>query len=106
MAEVRAGHTAKMYVCNTPFNDCTGGNNKNGGKRKLHSSRAEAFRCYTRWLKSQGYTQLKPTQYAPPDGGPVLLISKPSKYGLRMKGEGPKGKGRYIRHHNSECFIT
>ncbi len=95
------------YECNTPFDQCTGGNNSNGGRHKVHRSREEARRCYVQYLKRQGYTQLKSTQFISPnpDEG-VLLISKVSKYGLRMKGEGVKGKNRFVKHKDSECFIA
>jgi hypothetical protein len=96
----------KGYLCNTPVNDCTGSLNKNGGNHKIHTSRTEARQCYVRWLtKKQGYTRLKGTQFAPPDGGPVLLVTKQSKYGLRMKGEGQKGKGRFVKDKDSICLI-
>lgn len=96
------------YLCNTPKNECTGATNSNGGEHKVHRTREEAYKCYVRYLKRLGYTQLKPTQFQSPEGvndGRVLLVSKRSKYGLRMKGEGPKGKGRFVRHKHEECLI-
>lgn len=97
----------KAYVCNTPMDSCNGTPNKNPNMRKVHMTRKEARDCYIKYLVSKlGYTRLGTSQFKPPDGGPVLLLSKQSHYGLRMKPEGDKGKGRYVKHKDSEAFIA
>jgi hypothetical protein len=95
------------YECGTPTGECTGTLNKNGGGHKVHRSREEARKCYIQHLKRHGYKQLKSDQYLSPnpDEG-VLIVSRVSRYGLAMKGEGPKGKGRFVKKKDSECFIT
>lgn len=57
---------------------------------KAHNSSSEAFKCHARYLKSQGYEQIGPREFRPPDGGPVLVLPKQSKYGGRLR-QGKRG---------------
>jgi hypothetical protein len=104
--QVKGAKNQKAYTCGTPFNDCLGALNKNGGLHKVHRSREEARKCYVKYLvKIRHCTRLKTDQFYDPEMDTVLIVTKVSKYGGRMKGEGPKGKGRFVKHKDSECFI-
>lgn len=82
-------------LCGVPDINCMGtwtaasNGIRHGGQRKLHTSPEEAFKCYAKYLLSQGYKQIGPREFAPPDGGPIMLLSKKSKFGARCRG----GKG-------------
>jgi hypothetical protein len=77
------------YLCGVPSDKCTGGMTgvSNGLKKagKTHGSPAEAHKCYSKWLLSQGYTQVGPREYSK-NGGPILLLTKKSKFGARLRG--------------------
>lgn len=109
-ASAKGGKGRKGYVCGTPADSCSGSLNKNGGNHKVHRTREEARACYIRWLKSKGGVALKSGQLLMPatekEEATVLLVGKKSKYGLRLKSEGPKGSDRLVKHHDSECFIV
>lgn len=93
------------YVCQTPQSDCDGG--KTGTSQglnrkdsmKAHGTPEEAFRCYARYLQSQGYNRLSSREYQRP-GEPIELLTKPCRYGAPLrKGKNElKGKGgkRYM----------
>jgi hypothetical protein len=57
-------------------------------KKKTHSSTDEAFLCHKKYLLSQGYTQVGSREFASPNGGPIRLLRKKSKYGTPLR----KGK--------------
>lgn len=58
-------------------------------------SKTEAFKCHVRWLKAQGYTQIGSREFRPPDGGPVLVLPKKSKFGgLLRQGKSVDGKSK------------
>jgi len=90
--------SSRAIFCGTPIDECTGStvtlnamwrpdgakNNKSG---KLHHDRAQAFKCYCRYLVSQGYTRLGSREFQSPQG-PVLVLDKLSRFG----GEFRKGK--------------
>jgi len=108
MASVGSKKNAHAYECPTPIEFCSGSVNHNSvsNRHKYHSGRAEVRKCHVRYLKSQGYTQIKSDQFLSPEKDTVLVIPRISQSGLRLKGEGVKGKGRYVKNHDSECFIA
>ena len=73
----------RAYLCGVSAENCIGTDAMVGGNEfiKVHSTRDEAFRCMQRHLVTQGYTQIGPREFAPPDDGPVLLLNKRSKFG-------------------------
>lgn len=79
------------YLCGTPSKNCVAGtviaNNGLNKACKAHSSREDAFRCYVRYLRSIGYTQLENDgrAFRPSDGGPVLVLNKKSKFGAELR---------------------
>lgn len=90
----------RRYLCGCPKDVCNGAGaaatNAMGKFVKTHASSKEAYNCYTSWLKSQGYTKVENTsnEFRPPNGGPILLINRPGKFGaiLRQGKIGEKGQ--------------
>lgn len=90
-------------LCGTPSNKCSGAvlkqtsSSLKGRKEasKCHSSSEEAFRCYARYLMQDlGCVATGSRTFAPPDGGPVYLLDKKSKFGGKLrKGKNEKGSG-------------
>src|SRR5690348_7748840 len=78
-----------MYMCGVPRAECSGSlENVNvalGGARKLHSTPEEAFNCHRRYLISQGWTQTGPRTFSSPDGGPVRVLTKKSRFGAALR---------------------
>lgn len=80
------------HTCGVPKELCNGGtvltNKSLGGSIKAHGTSEEAFKCHKRYLLSQGYEQIGSRDFRPPDGGPILILSKKSKFGGKLR----KGK--------------
>ncbi len=96
-----------LYLCGTPNEHCTGSkytitSNANMPS-KAHSSRDEAFRCYKRHLLRLGYTQVGSREFQAPNGGRVLVLSKKSRFGGRLRSG--KENNRYM-HDNCKGTIT
>ncbi|MDP2620869.1 MAG: hypothetical protein Q8P46_11965 [Hyphomicrobiales bacterium] len=96
----------KVY-CGVPWDDCSGqlmtlnaawtpDSSKNKGSGKLHSTNEEAFRCYCRHLQAKGYERIGKREFTL-NGGPVLVIAKPSRFGASFRGgkESDKTKSRF-----------
>jgi hypothetical protein len=56
---------------------------------KTHVKSSDAFACYRRWLLAQGYEEVGPHDFRPPQGGPILVLNKPSHFGGKLR----QGKG-------------
>lgn len=85
------------YFCGVPTDKCIGSLSQlsNGIRRnpKTHSSPEQAFKCYAKYLLTQGYIQVGPREFASPNDGPILVLTKKSRFGARLRG----GKGaRYM----------
>lgn len=90
----------RMYTCGVPTINCNGsGITTSFGIRsilKAHNSSVEAFKCRARYLITVlGYTKEGPTgplgarEFCPPDGGPILVLTKKCRFGGMLR----KGKG-------------
>lgn len=53
-------------------------------KAKFHDSQEQALRCEQRYMVKLGYTRVAPRDFAPPDGGPIVVLSKRSSH-VRVK---------------------
>ena len=91
----------RFYTCGVPKEHCNGAhiamNARMGGPSgmKAHGSPEEAFRCKARYLKKVlGYKQIGGREFAPPDGGPVMVLTKKSRFGgvIRAGKGGDTGK--------------
>lgn len=91
-------------LCGTPELECSAGLvGASHGLHlsiKAHSTRDEAFKCYTRWLKKTGYVQIGPREFTSPVDGTCLVLTKRSKFGGYLRrgksAEGAKGKSRVM----------
>ena len=76
-------------LCGVPDGECSGDLTITGpkwsGHRKVHTTREEAFRCKAKHLTRLGYTQVGSQEFSPPDGGPVLALTKKSRFGDRAR---------------------
>jgi hypothetical protein len=86
----------KRFLCGVPTEKCCGRNNNfsHGMKcTKSHTLPQEAFACYAAYLLSLGYTKVGSREFAAPDDGPIMVLSKKSRFGAVLRG----GKeGRYM----------
>jgi hypothetical protein len=86
-----------VHLCGVPKDDCDGTFTKTssglGAAQKAHTLPREAFACMKRFLLRQGYVQVGQREFAPPDGGPVRVLTKQSRYGGRLR-RGKEGTRR------------
>ncbi len=87
------------FLCGTPAAACGASLVKlnhglDGRGIKAHGTREQAYDCQRRYLLSQGYKQVGSNAFAAPDEGPILVLSKKSRYGgkLRMGKEGTRNQ--------------
>lgn len=107
------------FLCPTPKQQCTGkvGNysaslDKQGIKK--HGSPKEAMDCYVRYLtQTLGYERLSSREFRPPDGGPILVLTKESRFGARLRsgkaGEGSgmsNSRGMPTVRHSGICICS
>lgn len=81
------------YECSVPKGDCSGGEKQVEPRARLarvHDSPEEVKACIRAYLLQQGYTAGRNREFTPPDGGPVLVISKRPGMALRRGKEGTR----------------
>jgi hypothetical protein len=64
------------------------GNNSLGKTIKAHGSSEQAFKCYEQYLLRNGYKKIGSREFQPIAGGPVMVLTKKSHFGGRLR----KGK--------------
>lgn len=77
-----------MYACGVPVEFCGGGLCKlNNGMRPMqaHQSSVEAFNCHKAFLLKKGYKVVDSRAFAPPDGGPIQVLTKRCRFGVRLR---------------------
>lgn len=89
-----------MTYCGTPQEKCMGKTVKtNHGLSsrvsKAHSTAAEAFTCFTSYLIFQGWIRVGNKEFMSPEGGPIRVLPRPGKFGLRLR----KGKEGRVEPH-------
>ena len=75
-------------LCGVPEDKCTGGsfNSKQAlGTVKAHGSHEQAFKCMVRYLLDQGYERIATRDFRPPDGGPIRMLTRKSRFGARLR---------------------
>ena len=96
---------ANCYLCGVPKEECVGGKGQlwepSMSGRRTHSSPLDAFACMRRYLLKNGYVQGQDSRsFIPPDGGSILVLTKKTRFGGRLrrgKSEGiGKGASRYM----------
>lgn len=86
----------RLYNCGVPAEACTGSltttSKSMGVGIRTHGSTEAAFNCQRRNLLKLGYTQIGSRDFAAPNGGPVRVLTKKSRYGgeLRSGKEGTR----------------
>lgn len=94
-------------LCGVPREFCNGqevktdqtlSQTQKGKLIKCHTGRAAAFSCMRRYMKTQGWRQVGSKEFAPPNGGPIRVLTRPGRYGARLRaGKGSKEAGsRYM----------
>jgi hypothetical protein len=98
MADTQAvqatGKGTTKHLCGVPAQYCCGSTSITSksiqGNPKLHNSSQEAMRCHGRYLINVlGYQKMGAREFSPPDGGPIRVLTKSSRFGARMR----PGKG-------------
>ena len=83
----------KRYLCGVPDNYCQGSLTQScnglGKSCRSHGSPMQAFSCYANYLIKQGYKQVGPREFSSPNNGPIVVLTKKSKFGTMLRG----GKG-------------
>lgn len=97
---------SERFLCGVKEAQCTGTHTQFSqnyhGPHKTHGSREEAFRCKVKSLLDAGYTRIDAKTFSPPDGGPLLVLTKVSKFGAVVR----QGKeGRYMPENVSGSII-
>lgn len=83
-------HGKSIYLCGTPSEYCVGklallsNGLKNKGLRS-HQTSVEAFNCFKKSLLARGYVQIDSRAFQPPEGGPIHVLTKQSRFGARMR---------------------
>ena len=80
-------------ICGVPIDQCTGANVATSSGihcPKSHQTHSEAFACKRRYLMGLGYEQIGARAFRSPNGGPVEILTKRSRFGGKLR----KGKER------------
>lgn len=96
----------KKALCGTPIEYCSGARlpTSQGIKAavgKVHALPEEAFACHANYLvKILGYRRIGNREFEPPDGGPIRVLTRKSRFGGRLRagkgGEGAAGAGKTV----------
>ena len=93
MAGAKSGGGRKskppVFLCGVEKELCTGPlcavSAAMGGKRKAHGSSIEAFKCMQQSLLRTGWEQISPREFRSPDGGPIRVLTKQSRFGAKLR---------------------
>jgi len=98
------------HLCGTPREHCGGAPAtmnamlKGGQTSKAHLTAEQAFACYRNYLVNvKGYTCPDDSRALhPPDGGPVRILTKPTRFGAKMR-NGKEGTRNmpHVRGHRA-----
>jgi len=96
----------RVVMCGTPNQHCSGSTLTTNtflrsASPKGHPTHEAAYRCYRSYLiRELGYTDIGSRTFRPPNGGPLRVLTRKSKFGASLRlgkmGERhmPKAKGR------------
>jgi len=93
-SETRAGRGKTVHLCGVPAEFCSGAmaqlsNGLKGRGYRCHPSPMECFKCHRNYLLKTGWVQISSREFQPKEGGPIRVLTKPSRFGSRMR----PGKG-------------
>lgn len=105
MAAAQPGKGKKLhgrrFLCGVPKDHCLGAltaTHLGQGSVKLHGSSLAAFNCYRRYLIDvEGYTQIGPREFAAPNGGPIRVLTKKSRFGCMCR-PGKENRWMFPQH--------
>ena len=60
---------------------------------RFHHTSEQAFKCHAADLLRQGFKQIGTREFAPPDGGPIRVLTKKSRFGGLLRG-GKSGEAK------------
>jgi len=77
----------RRYLCGVPREHCRGAlvTAPHKAGMKVHGSSTEAFNCMTKYLLKQGYTRVGGREFRPPNGGPIRVLTKKSRFGGALR---------------------
>jgi hypothetical protein len=94
---------ARKTMCGTPRQFCCGSvvkaNKSLGGGVSAHPTPEEAFKCYAQYLIKIGYIQVGNREFASPNDGPILLLTKKCRFGAPLR------PGKSVKGQASTVFI-
>jgi len=102
--DVRSGgvrcKNMKFSICGVPVQHCSGSeailssHMRKMPQPKIHSSSESAFNCHARYLVDVlGYERRGSREFSPPDGGPIRVLTKKSRFGGGLRrGKSPDKK--------------
>lgn len=102
---------ANKYSCGVDEHNCSGGKvvmnaALNTKIKKAHDSPEEAFRCRVHFLREAGWKQVGSREFKPPGGGPILVLTRKSKFGTRFRmGKNQDGQGHRFEPKSGGGFI-
>lgn len=98
-----------IYLCGTPTEYCAGAlaqlsNSLKAKGLKSHQTSTEAFNCFKKSLLARGYIQIDSRAFQPPEGGPIHVMTKKSRFGARMR-PGKEGiRNMPNKRHGGVCI--
>lgn len=80
---------SRRYLCGVPESECRGSivsmHKMWQGSHRVHSTRSDAFACHVAYLVSIGYERVGSREFQSPNGGPVRVLTKPSRFGAELR---------------------
>jgi hypothetical protein len=78
------------YFCGVEQHLCggstfIGSGSMKASRLKVHASPEAAHACMGSALVKEGYTKLDNCTFRPPDGGPVRVLTRPGRFGARLR---------------------
>lgn len=89
----------RAYFCGVPNRCCQGSDcilssHLRKGQPKVHYTSEAAFKCHANWLvKELGYERRGNREFAMPNGGPIVVLTKKSRFGGELRG-GKRAAGK------------
>lgn len=78
----------RKVLCGTPTEECTGSSfvtDQKLSSKKAHPTHEEAFDCHASYLVRAGFKRLGMREFQSPDGGPIRMLTKKSRFGGRLR---------------------
>ena len=98
-----------IFACGVPRINCSGqlakvSHGLDNSQIKTHSTHDGAFACMSAYLIKIGYTRIGGREFSPPDGGPVRVLTKRTRYGAPLR-NGKEGNRHMPCYHRSGIVV-